>query len=141
VIVVDSSVWIDFFNGVSTPEVEQIDGLLWVTPVAIGDLILVEVVQGFRQEKDVALARQLFRSLAPLSMLGARNAWKSAENDRELRRRGITVRKTIDGIIATACIEANLPLLFSDRDFLPYVEHLGLAVVTGAAPPVAVKRD
>jgi predicted nucleic acid-binding protein len=126
VIVVDSSVWIDFFNGVSTPEVERLDGLLGVTPVAIGDLILVEVVQGFRLEKDVAMARQLFRALAPLPMLGARNAWKAAENHRELRRRGITVRKTIDGIIATACIEANLPLLFSDRDFLPYVEHLGL---------------
>ena len=125
-IVVDSSVWIDFFIGVSTPEVERLDGLLGVTPVAIGDLILVEVVQGFRLEKDVAMARQLFRSLAPLPMLGARNAWRAAENYRELRRRGITVRKTIDGIIATACIEANLPLLFSDRDFLPYVEHLGL---------------
>ena len=127
-IVVDSSVWIDFFNGVSTPEVERLDGLLGVTPVAIGDLILVEVVQGFRLEKDVAMARQLFRSLAPLPMLGARNAWKAAENYRELRRRGITVRKTIDGIIATACIEANLPLLFSDRDFQPYVDHLGLEV-------------
>ena len=125
-IVVDSSVWIDFFNDVSTPEVERLDGLLGVTPVAIGDLILVEVVQGFRLEKDVAMARQLFRSLAPLPMLGARNAWKAAENYRELRRRGITVRKTIDGMIATACIEANLPLLFSDRDFRPYVEHLGL---------------
>ena len=125
-IVVDSSVWIDFFNGASTAEVERLDGLLGVTPVAIGDLILVEVVQGFRQDKDVAMARQLFRSLAPLPMLGARNAWNAAENYRELRRRGITVRKTIDGIIATACIEANLPLLFSDRDFLPYVEHLGL---------------
>ena len=125
-IVVDSSVWIDFFSGVSTPEVERLDGQLGVTPVAIGDLILVEVVQGFRRERDVATARQLFRSLAPLPMLGARNAWKAAENYRELRRRGITVRKTIDGIIATACIEANLPLLFSDRDFLPYVEHLGL---------------
>jgi predicted nucleic acid-binding protein len=128
VIVVDSSVWIDFFNGVSTAEVERLDGLLGVTPVAIGDLILVEVVQGFRQEKDVATARQLFRSLAPLPMLGASNAWKAVENYRELRRRGITVRKTIDGIIATACIEANLPLLFSDRDFQPYVEHLGLEV-------------
>jgi len=126
VIVVDSCVWIDFFNGVSTPEVERLDGLLGATPVAIGDLILVEVVQGFRHEKDVATARQLFRSLAPLPMLGARNAWKAAENYRALRRRGVTVRKTIDGIIATACIEANLPLLFSDRDFLPYVEHLGL---------------
>ena len=79
-IVVDSSVWIDFFNGVSTAEVERLDGLLGVTPVAIGDLILVEVVQGFRLDKDVAMARQLFRSLAPLPIFGARNAWKAAEN-------------------------------------------------------------
>ncbi|MCT0225627.1 PIN domain nuclease [Synechococcus sp. CS-1328] len=125
-IVVDSSVWIDFFNGVSTPEVERLDGWLGVTPLAIGDLILVEVMQGFRSERDVATARQLFRSLALLPMLGGSNAWKAAENYRTLRRQGITVRKTIDGIIATACIEANLPLLFSDRDFQPYVEHLGL---------------
>jgi len=126
VIVVDSSVWIDFFNGASTPEVERLDGLLGVTPLAIGDLILVEVMQGFRSERDVATARQLFRSLALLPMLGGSNAWKAAEDYRHLRRQGITVRKTVDGIIATACIEANLPLLFSDRDFAPYVEHLGL---------------
>jgi predicted nucleic acid-binding protein len=126
VIVVDSSVWIDFFNGVSSPEVERLDGLLGVTPLVIGDLILVEVMQGFRNERDVATARQLFRSLALLPMLGGSNAWKAADNYRQLRSRGITVRKTIDGIIATACIEANLPLLFSDRDFVPYVEHLGL---------------
>ena len=125
-IVVDSSVWIDFFHGVSTPEVERLDGLLGVTPLAIGDLILVEVMQGFRTDQDVATARQLFRSLALLPMLGGSNAWKAAENYRQLRRKGITVRKTIDGIIATACIAANLPLLFSDRDFQPYVEHLGL---------------
>jgi len=128
VIVVDSSVWIDFFHGMSTPEVERLDGLLGVTPLAIGDLILVEVMQGFRTDQDVATARQLFRSLALLPMLGGSNAWKAAENYRQLRRKGITVRKTIDGIIATACIEANLPLLFSDRDFQPYVEHLGLEV-------------
>lgn len=127
-IVVDSSVWIDFFNGVSSPEVERLDGLLGVTPLAIGDLVLVEVMQGFRTDQDVATARQLFRSLALLPMLGGSNAWKAAENVRQLRRKGITVRKTIDGIIATACIEANLPLLFSDRDFQPYVEHLGLEV-------------
>jgi predicted nucleic acid-binding protein len=126
VIVVDSSVWIDFFNGVSSPEVERLDGLLGVTPLAIGDLILVEVMQGFRNERDVATARQLFRSLALLPMLGGSNASKAADNYRQLRNRGITVRKTIDGIIATACIEANLPLLFSDRDFVPFVEHLGL---------------
>jgi predicted nucleic acid-binding protein len=126
VIVVDSSVWIDFFNGVSTPEVDRLDALLGVTPLAIGDLILVEVMQGFRNERDVATARQLFRSLALLPLLEGSNPWKAADNYRQLRRKGITVRKTIDGIIATACIEANLPLLFSDRDFIPYVEHLGL---------------
>ncbi len=125
-IVVDTSVWIDFFNGVSTPAVEHLNGLLGVTPLAIGDLILVEVMQGFRNERDGATARQLFRSLALLPMLGGSNAWKAAANIRQLRRQGIRVRKTIDGIIVTACIEANLPLLFSDRDFQPYVDHRGL---------------
>ena len=127
-IVVDSSVWIDFFNGVNSPEVERLDGLLGSSPLALGDLILVEVLQGFRRDSDVATARQLFRSMPLLAMLGPQNAYKAAENYRSLRRRGITVRKTIDGIIATACIEANVPLLFSDRDFQPYVEHLGLDV-------------
>ena len=125
-IVVDSAVWIDFFNGVSTPEVEGFDGLLGSTPVAISDLILVEVLQGFRRDGDVATARQLFGSMPLLAMLGPQNAYKAAENYRSLRSRGITVRKTIDGIIATACIQANLPLLFSDHDFEPYVEYLGL---------------
>jgi predicted nucleic acid-binding protein len=74
----------------------------------------------------VATARQLFDSMPLLAMLGPQNAYKAAENYRSLRSRGITVRKTIDGIIATACIQANLPLLFSDRDFQPYVEYLGL---------------
>ena len=127
-IVVDSSVWIDFFNGAETHEVERLDALLGVTPVAVGDLILVEVLQGFRNERDASTARQLFCALPLLTMVGAQNAYKAAENYRTLRSRGITVRKTIDGIIATACIEANVPLLFSDCDFLPYVEHLGLEV-------------
>ena len=118
--------WIDFFNGVSTPEVERLDRLLGVTPLVVGDLILVEVVQGFRHEQHVATARRLFHAMALLPMLGVHNAWKTAENDRQLRSKGITVRKTIDGIIATACMEAQLPLLFSDRDFRPYVQYLGL---------------
>jgi predicted nucleic acid-binding protein len=126
VIVVDSSVWVDFFNGTSTPEVERLDASLGVMPVAIGDLILVEVLQGFRRETDMATARQLFDSIPVIEMLGLANAYKAAQNYRALRRQGITVRKTIDGIIATACIEAALPLLFSDRDFLPFVRHLGL---------------
>ena len=125
-VVVDSSVWIDFFNGRSSEQVDRLDGLLGVQPIAIGDVILVEVLQGFRSEQDLATARQLFRSIPVLEMVGKSNAYKAAENYRRLRQKGITVRKTIDGIIATACIEANVPLLFSDRDFLPYVEHLGL---------------
>ena len=125
-IVVDSSVWIDFFNGVSTAEVERLDGLLGVTPLAIGDLILVEVMQGFRSEQDVATARQLFRSLALLPMLGGGNAWKAAENYRQLRRKGITVRKTIALLIATRCLDKDWWLLHNDRDFEPLREHLGL---------------
>lgn len=118
--------WIDYFNGRSSPEVERLDGLLGVQPVAVGDVILVEVLQGFRSEQDLATARQLFRSIPVLEMLGKTNGFKAAENYRRLRQKWIRVRKTIDGIIATACIEANLPLLFSDRDFHPCVEHLGL---------------
>lgn len=125
-VVVDSSVWIDFFNGHCTPAVERLDALLGVQPIVVGDVILVEVLQGFRSEEDLATARQLFRSIPVLDMVGKANAFKAAENYRRLRQQGITVRKTIDGIIATACIEANLPLLFSDRDFQPYVDHLGL---------------
>lgn len=96
-IVVDSSVWINFFNGVSTPEVERLDGLLGVTPLVVGDLILVEVVQGFRHERDVATARRLFHAMALLPMLGVHNAWKTAENYRKLRSKGITVRKRSTG--------------------------------------------
>lgn len=125
-IVVDSSVWIDFFNGIATAEVERLDGLLGRTPVAIGDLILVEVLQGFRDDRDLDVARELFEPLPLLAMVGGDNALQAAANYRHLRSLGCTVRKTIDGLIATACIEARLPLLFSDRDFRPYVEHLGL---------------
>ena len=130
-IVVDFSVWIDFFNGVSTAEVEHLDRWLGVRPLAIGDLIL----QGFRGESQAATARQMFRSLTLVPMLGGSNTWRAAENYRNLRRKGITVRKTIDGIIATTCIQANLPLLFSDRDFQPYVEHLGLEPASSMAQP------
>jgi len=126
VIVVDSSVWVDFFNGTATPEVERLDGLLGLTPVVIGDLILVEVLQGFRNDRDLARARELLGAIPLIEMLGRSNAYKAAENYRTLRRQGVTVRKTIDAIIATACSESNLPLLFSDRDFIPFVTHLGL---------------
>lgn len=125
-ILVDSSVWIDFFNGKDTPEADFLHTILGVSPVAIGDLILTEVLQGFRQDKDYNTARRLLGELTVFAMLGTEMAIKSADNFRKLRKKGRTIRKTADVIIATFCIEQNLPLLFSDKDFTPFIEHLGL---------------
>ena len=125
-ILVDSSVWIDYFNGQETPQVELLDQLLGTQPLAIGDIILTEVLQGFRQDADDATAKRLLTSLTLFQLLNPDLAIKSADNFRMLRKRGITVRKTVDVIIATFCIEAKHTLLFSDRDFIPCVQHLGL---------------
>lgn len=125
-IVVDSSVWIDYFNGVDSAASERLDGLLGVEPLAVGDLILTEVLQGFRSDADYKTARELMTSLTVLEMLGQKVAIQSAENYRSLRSRGITVRRTVDVIIATYCIEHGLPLLFEDKDFVPFVRHLEL---------------
>jgi predicted nucleic acid-binding protein len=129
VIVVDSSVWIDYFNGAGTSATEKLHALLGVEPLAVGDLILTEVLQGFRNEKDYKAAKKLMTPLTVFDMLGQRNAIKCADNFRALRIRGITVRRTVDVIIATYCVERDLPLLFQDRDFLPFVQHLGLRSV------------
>ncbi|MDT8439950.1 MAG: PIN domain nuclease [Wenzhouxiangellaceae bacterium] len=125
-ILVDSSVWIDYFNGQITAETDYLHTLLGTEPVAIGDLIYTEVLQGFRQDSDYRTARSLFDSFAMFEMLGRTRALAAANNYRLLRKSGITVRKTTDTIIATFCIDRNIPLLFSDRDFLPFVQHLGL---------------
>lgn len=128
-IVVDSSVWIDYFRGRATPQVETLDALLGVEPVATGDLMLTEVLQGFASDRDFNRARKLLMSLVIVDLAGPSVAIKAAENFRALRRLGISVRKTIDTVIATHCIENRLPLLYSDRDFDPFVEHLGLRAV------------
>lgn len=125
-ILVDSSVWIGYFNGTTSPETDRLDSLLGLEPVGLGDLILTEVLQGFRQDKDYRTAKGLLTSLTVYELLGKDLAVKSAENYRALRKRGITVRKTTDVVIATFCIENTMPLLHADRDFLPFVEHLGL---------------
>ena len=125
-IIVDSSVWIDYFNGKDLPEVTKLDELLKTELLGIGDLILTEVLQGFRQDGDYQMAKRLLTSLTIFEMLGADGAIDSADNFRSLRKKGITVRKTIDVAIATFCINNGHSLLFSDRDFLPFVEHLGL---------------
>jgi predicted nucleic acid-binding protein len=130
-ILVDSSVWIDFFLGRDTPQVEILDRNLGVRAVGVGDLILTEVLQGFRNNKDYRIARSIMDELTVFEMLGKDLAIKSAENFRKLRKQGISVRKTADVIIATYCIEHGLPLLFSDKDFQPFVQHLKLAEVRG----------
>ena len=125
-IMVDSSVWIDYFNGRDTSEVTKLDLLLGIEPIAIGDLILTEVLQGFKNDKDYETAKKLLSSLTIFELLGEKMALKSADNYRTLRKQGITIRKTADVIIATFCIENNLPLLFSDKDFIPFVQRLNL---------------
>ncbi|MET0068509.1 MAG: PIN domain nuclease [Candidatus Thiodiazotropha sp.] len=128
-IVVDSSVWIDYFSGVENTQAETLDETLGLKPVAIGDLILTKVLQGFRRDRDYSAARKLFEDVTVFDMLGQAMAIRSADNFRTLRKKGITVRKTADVIIATFCIDRKLPLLFSDKDFKPFVEHLGLIEV------------
>lgn len=129
-ILVDSSVWIDFFRGTPTPEVNVLDRLLGTEPVAIGDLILTEVLQGFRAQAAFDKARRLLASLDLVEIGGRDVAVQAARNFRLLRERGITVRKTIDTLIATRCLADGLTLLYSDRDFDPFVRHLGLEPAT-----------
>ena len=127
-ILVDSSVWIDYFRGAATPQTERLDALLGQEAVAVGDLILAEVLQGFPRERDFNLARQLLLALEVVPIVDARLAIQAARNYRFLRAQGVTVRKTIDTLIATRCIQDELTLLHSDRDFEPFVAHLGLRV-------------
>ena len=125
-ILVDSSVWVDYFRGTSTAEAERLDSLLGTELIATGDLILTEVLQGFVSDRDFNQAKKLLTSLVVVDLAGQAIAVQAAKNFRVLRAHGITVRKTIDTVIATRCIESRLPLLYSDRDFDPFVEHLGL---------------
>lgn len=129
-IFVDSSVWIDYFNGRITKRTNQLDFLLDKELIVVGDLILTEVLQGFRRDKDFNKARELFGSLVFKEMLGRDIAVKSARNYRVLRKKGVTVRKTIDVIIATFCIENDLSLLHSDRDFKALEERFALKVIS-----------
>ena len=125
-ILVDSSVWIDYFNGVDASETEFLDRALGKYEVAIGDIMLTEVLQGFHKDSDFAAAKRLLTALDVFPLLGEQNAVIAASSYRKLRKKGITVRKTTDVIIATFCIESHRPLLFTDKDFNPFVQHLGL---------------
>jgi len=129
VILVDSSVWIDYFKGTITAQTEILDKLLGHEPLAIGDLILTEVLQGFAEEHDFNEARKMLTSLMVVELGGREIAIQAAKNFRALRVLGVTVRGTIDTLIATRCIKSGYDLLHNDRDFDPFTKHLGLRAV------------
>ena len=128
-IVVDSSVWIDFLNGRNKPHVRQMRAVLGAEEIIVGDLMLCEVLQGLDSERAAQEVEALLRRFEIVSMAGDAIATAAARNFRSLRRRGITVRKTIDLLIGTWCIENHRPLLHNDGDFHPMARHLGLIEV------------
>ena len=125
-ILVDSSVWIDYFRGTPGPEADRLDALLGDEALIVGDIVLTEVLQGFSSEADFRTALALLAALPSVDLVGREIAIEAARNFRRLRAKGVTVRKTIDTLIATWCIRNDVPLLYSDRDFDPFAEHLGL---------------
>jgi predicted nucleic acid-binding protein len=125
-IFVDSSVWVDYFNGTQSVETDCLDSLLGKEPVGLGDVVLIEVLQGFRRDQDYKIAKDLLTALTVFTLGGQEMAIESADNFRLLRKKGITVRKTIDVLIATFCINKNLPLLHSEKDFDPFHQYLRL---------------
>jgi predicted nucleic acid-binding protein len=128
-LVVDTSVWVDYFNGVENPQTDFLHAVLDKTPILIGDLILAEVLQGFRHDPDFEKVRRALGKYTQVSMVSPALALESARNFRFLRQKGITVRKTMDSLIATYCIENDHELLHNDSDFDGYEDHLGLRVV------------
>ena len=128
-LVVDTTVWVDYFNGVVNPQTDFLHNVLDSTSILIGDLILAEVLQGFRYDPDFEKVRRIMEKFSQESMVSPALAIQSARNYRFLRQKGVTVRKTIDSLIATFCIENDHQLLHNDSDFDGYEEFLGLRVV------------
>lgn len=125
-IVVDSSVWIDFLNGRRVPHVERPRALLGTEEITVGDLMLCEVLHGLDSERSARQVEALLRCFEIVPMAGDGIAVAAARNFRSLRKRGITIRKTIGLVIGTWCIENRRPLLHNDSDFRPMARHLGL---------------
>jgi predicted nucleic acid-binding protein len=133
VILVDTSVWVDYFRGKVDPHTETLDRLLGAEPLAVGDQILTEVLQGFATDRQFNQARRVLAALDLVTLGGPDVAVEAAKNFRKLRARGVTVRKTIDTIIATRCLVSGYALLHNDRDFEPFERHLGLRCVACGA--------
>lgn len=130
---VDSSVWIDFLNGRNVPHVRRLRAMLGTDEIVVGDLMLCEVLQGLASEQAAAAVEALLRRFDIVPMAGDAIAVMAARNFRSLRKRGVTVRKTIDLLIGAWCIENRMPLLHNDSDFHPMARHLGLIEVPATA--------
>ena len=128
-ILVDSSVWIDLLNNIATEPVVRLRELIPNSPILVGDLILCEVLQGLRTDAQATLVQRSLRRFEAVSLLDPALAIKAAANYRFLRRQGITVRKTVDLVIGTFCVERGHALLHNDRDFEPMERFLGLQTV------------
>jgi predicted nucleic acid-binding protein len=131
VLVADSSVWIDFFNGTRNPTSDALEAWLLQgeSRVVMPDLVLFEVLRGFRTDREVLDAQRLMSPLGVESLGGEEQAKRAAERFRSLRRRGYTVRSSVDALLASFCIDNDYLLLQRDRDFLPYVERFGLRLL------------
>ena len=130
-ILVDSSVWIDWFRNAATAEVDRLDVLVGRKQLAIGDLILTEVLQGTDSAREFERVRRILFEFPLVGIAGRDIAVEAAQNFRRLRAVGVTVRKTIDTLIATRCMRDGHQLLFRDRDFVAFVDHLGLESAMG----------
>nr|VFJ47491.1 MAG: hypothetical protein BECKDK2373C_GA0170839_101840 [Candidatus Kentron sp. DK]VFJ63480.1 MAG: hypothetical protein BECKDK2373B_GA0170837_112612 [Candidatus Kentron sp. DK] len=125
-ILADTGVWVDFFNGKKTIQSDTLNQCLSDTIVVMGDLILAELLSGFHEEEDYRTAKSLLDDLERVELCNRELAIRTAKNIRILRKKGIVVGKTINSIIATYCIRHHIALLYSDPDFEPFVEHLNL---------------
>lgn len=132
-IVVDSSVWIDFLNGCNARHVQRLRAVLGTDEIIVGDLMLCEILQGLESERAAREVESLMRRFEIVPMAGDAIAVVAARNFRSLRRRGITIRKTIDLLIGAWCIENRRPLLHNDSHFHPMARHLGLIEVPATA--------
>ncbi len=128
-LLVDSTVWIDYFNGRATPQTDYLDWVLSRRLILVGDIVLGEVLQGFRRDEDFEQARQALDRFPQVSLLNPTLAIQSAVHYRSLRRLGLTVRRMVDCFIATFCIATGCDLIHDDRDFDPFEQHLGLRVI------------
>jgi predicted nucleic acid-binding protein len=128
-ILVDTSVWIDYFNGVQTWQVEALDSILSEELVLVGDIILAEILQGFDKDSDYKKAKEALEPFECIDLGGKKLAIKTASNFRFLRSKGVTIRKTVDMLIGTWCIESEVELLHNDKDFDRIALHLPLKVI------------